>query len=53
MQAHRDIQVDDLDGETERARTWGAALEEHQPQEGVRVLRDPHGHPFCLLLPGA
>ncbi|WP_406396104.1 VOC family protein [Streptomyces sp. NBC_00887] len=31
----------------------GATLEEHQPQEGVRVFRDPHGHPFCLFLPGA
>lgn len=53
MQAHLDIQVDDLDGETERARALGATVEEHQPQEGVRVLRDPHGHPFCLFLPGA
>lgn len=38
MQAHLDIQVDDLDGETERARALGATVEEHQPQEGVRVL---------------
>ncbi|MEU9109004.1 VOC family protein [Streptomyces xanthophaeus] len=53
MQAHLDIQVDDLDGETERARALGATVEKHQPQEGVRVLRDPHGHPFCLFLPGA
>ncbi|MFD6891850.1 VOC family protein [Streptomyces sp. NPDC059957] len=53
MQAHLDIQVDDLDGETKRALALGATVEEHQPQEGVRVLRDPHGHPFCLFLPGA
>ncbi|WP_250569749.1 VOC family protein [Streptomyces sp. CJ_13] len=53
MQAHLDIQVDDLDGETERARALGATVEEHQPQEGVHVLRDPHGHPFCLFLPGS
>lgn len=55
MQAHLDVQVDDLDAETERACALGATLEEHQPQpqKGVRVLRDPHGHPFCLFLPGA
>ncbi|MFF1414567.1 VOC family protein [Streptomyces sp. NPDC058289] len=53
MQAHLDIQVDDLEGETKRALALGATAEEHQPQEGVRVLRDPHGHPFCLFLPGA
>ncbi|MFD1273117.1 VOC family protein [Streptomyces kaempferi] len=53
MQAHLDLQVDDLEAETERARALGATLEEHQPQKDVRVLRDPHGHPFCLFLPGA
>ncbi|MFJ8769948.1 VOC family protein [Streptomyces clavifer] len=52
MQAHLDLEVDDLDVETERALALGATLEEYQPQEGVRVLRDPHGHPFCLFLPG-
>ena len=25
-------------------------LDEFQPQEGVRVYRDPAGHPFCLFL---
>ncbi|MFJ8753295.1 VOC family protein [Streptomyces sp. NPDC102441] len=53
MQAHLDIRVDDLEAETERACALGATLEEHQPQDDVRVLRDPHGHPFCLFLPGA
>ncbi|MET9494776.1 VOC family protein [Streptomyces sp. NPDC006552] len=53
MQAHLDLQVADLEGETERACALGATLEEHQPQKDVRVLRDPHGHPFCLFLPGA
>ncbi|MFD5098594.1 VOC family protein [Streptomyces albidochromogenes] len=53
MQAHVDVQVDDLDAETERACALGATLEEHQPQTDVRVLRDPHGHLFCLFLPGA
>ncbi|WP_432039813.1 VOC family protein [Streptomyces cucumeris] len=53
MQAHLDVQFDDLEAETERACALGATLEAHQPQGGVRVLRDPHGHLFCLFLPGA
>ena len=27
----------------------GAVLAEHQPQQDVRVLLDPAGHPFCLF----
>ncbi|MFF7339869.1 VOC family protein [Streptomyces sp. NPDC008163] len=53
MQAHLDLEVDDLEAETQRACALGAKLEELQPQKDVRVLRDPHGHPFCLFLPGA
>jgi hypothetical protein len=53
MQAHLDLQVDDLEAETARACALGATLEDHQPQKDVRVLRDPHGHLFCLFLPGA
>ncbi|MFJ3527112.1 VOC family protein [Streptomyces sp. NPDC090132] len=53
MQAHLDVQVDDLDVETARACALGATIEEHQPEDDVRVLRDPHGHLFCLFLPGA
>ena len=53
MQAHLDIQVDDLEREVDRALGLGAGLEVHQPQPGgVRVMRDPHGHLFCLFLPG-
>jgi catechol 2,3-dioxygenase-like lactoylglutathione lyase family enzyme len=53
MQAHLDVQVDDLERETERAVSLGATVEEHQPQpDGVRVIRDPHGHLLCLFLPG-
>ncbi|MFF0384424.1 VOC family protein [Streptomyces sp. NPDC004286] len=52
-QAHLDIRVDDLGAETERARALRATVEEYQPQDDVRVLRDPHGHLFCLFLPGA
>ncbi|MEU1330080.1 VOC family protein [Streptomyces sp. NPDC005865] len=53
MQAHLDLRVDDLEAETERARALGATVADHQPQNDVRVLLDPHGHPFCLFLPGA
>jgi catechol 2,3-dioxygenase-like lactoylglutathione lyase family enzyme len=53
MQAHLDIQVDDLDREVERAVSLGATVESHQPQpDGVRVMRDPHGHVFCLFREG-
>ena len=49
MQAHLDIGVDDLvEGET-RALALGAVLATHQPQDDVRVLLDPAGHPFCLF----
>ncbi|MEU9333798.1 VOC family protein [Streptomyces sp. NPDC048290] len=48
MMLHLDIQVDDLPGETARAVGLGARLADHQPQDDVRVLFDPAGHPFCL-----
>ena len=53
MQAHLDVLVDDLDAEQARAVRLGASVETHQPTPGVRVLRDPHGHLFCLFLPGS
>lgn len=53
MQLHLDLLVDDLDAEAARAVALGARVAGHQPEEGVRVLRDPDGHPFCLFLPGA
>jgi catechol 2,3-dioxygenase-like lactoylglutathione lyase family enzyme len=48
MMLHLDIEVDDLAGETARAVAEGAVLAEYQPQDDVRVLLDPSGHPFCL-----
>jgi len=27
----------------------GARLADHQPQDDVRVMLDPEGHPFCLF----
>jgi hypothetical protein len=53
MQAHLDIIVDDLESETARAVALGGSLEQLQPAEGVRVMRDPHGHLFCLFIPGS
>lgn len=50
MQAHLDVLVDDLDLEVARATALGATRDDHQPQEGVVVMRDPDGHPFCLFL---
>lgn len=47
---HLDIWVDDLEASTEHAVQAGATLAPVQPQESVRVLLDPAGHPFCLFL---
>jgi catechol 2,3-dioxygenase-like lactoylglutathione lyase family enzyme len=48
MMTHLDIEVEDLQAATEHAVAAGATLAEFQPQEHVRVLLDPDGHPFCL-----
>ena len=47
---HLDIKVDNLDAAVEHALGCGARLAAHQPQERVRVMLDPAGHPFCLFL---
>jgi catechol 2,3-dioxygenase-like lactoylglutathione lyase family enzyme len=47
--AHLDLWVDDLVEATAWALECGAAVHKHQPQESVRVMLDPHGHPFCLF----
>ena len=47
---HLDIRVDDLSAAVEWAVGQGATLADFQPQEDVRVLLDPSGHPFCLFL---
>ncbi|MFC4494442.1 VOC family protein [Streptomyces ovatisporus] len=52
MMMHLDIEVDDLDEASAYAVAGGAAVAEYQPQEGVRVVFDPAGHPFCFFLPG-
>jgi catechol 2,3-dioxygenase-like lactoylglutathione lyase family enzyme len=48
MMLHLDIEVDDLELAVADAVALGATLAEFQPQETVRVLLDPAGHPFCL-----
>lgn len=48
MMLHLDIEVDDVDAAVEEAIAQGARLADHQPQDDVRVMLDPAGHPFCL-----
>ena len=52
MQLHLDVQVDELAAAVEFAVSLGARVAEFQPQEHVRVLLDPAGHPFCLYTAG-
>jgi len=47
---HFDFQVAELESAVTEALTLGATVAGHQPQENVRVLLDPAGHPFCLCL---
>jgi predicted enzyme related to lactoylglutathione lyase len=47
---HFDFQVEDLEAAVAEAVALGAAVASSQPQENVRVLLDPAGHPFCLCL---
>jgi catechol 2,3-dioxygenase-like lactoylglutathione lyase family enzyme len=50
MMLHLDFEVRDLQAGVEHALQLGATLAEFQPQEKVRVLLDPVGHPFCLYV---
>lgn len=49
MMMHLDVGVEDLDEGVALARDAGATLADHQPQDHVRVMLDPAGHPFCLF----
>lgn len=49
MQLHLDIQVDDLAAGVAWALENGATEAGFQPQDHVRVMLDPAGHPFCLF----
>jgi catechol 2,3-dioxygenase-like lactoylglutathione lyase family enzyme len=46
---HLDVGVPDLEAGVAWAVEAGATVAAHQPQEDVRVLRDPSGHIFCLF----
>jgi hypothetical protein len=48
MQLHLDIEVRDLAAAVSFATSLGAELAWFQPQELVRVMLDPAGHPFCF-----
>jgi len=50
MMMHVDVEVDDLDAAVADATELGATVAAYQPQDNVRVLLDPAGHPFCLYL---
>ncbi len=50
MSMHLEIEVDHLDEAVAYAVGVGAELASYQPQETVRVMLDPAGHPFCLYL---
>jgi hypothetical protein len=52
MMLHLDLEVADVAAAAEAAVALGARLAGHQPQENVRVLLDPDGHPFCLYAGG-
>jgi catechol 2,3-dioxygenase-like lactoylglutathione lyase family enzyme len=49
MMVHLDIAVDNLDEGVTWAREAGAEPADYQPQQHVRVMLDPDGHPFCLF----
>jgi len=52
IQTHLDIAVTDLAPAVAWAEQAGAVQADFQPQEHVRVMFDPAGHPFCLFLSG-
>ncbi|MGP3978174.1 VOC family protein [Streptomyces sp. 8N114] len=47
---HLDLLVPDLAAAVREAVAAGATLAPEQPQDDVRVLLDPAGHPFCVFL---
>lgn len=49
MMVHLDFGVRDLEEGVRWALAAGADLADHQPQDDVRVMLDPDGHPFCLF----
>jgi len=50
---HLDVAVDDLEVAVTASVALGATIADYQPQDSVRVLLDPEGHPFCLYADAA
>lgn len=50
MQVHLDVGVVSVDEAVRAAEAIGAVTAVFQPQDHVRVMLDPAGHPFCLYL---
>ncbi|KNX37804.1 VOC family protein [Luteipulveratus halotolerans] len=50
MMLHLDIGVRELEPAVADALRLGAELADFQPQDDVRVMLDPAGHPFCLYI---
>jgi catechol 2,3-dioxygenase-like lactoylglutathione lyase family enzyme len=50
MMMHLDFEVEDLETAIGHATELGATQADFQPQDDVRVMLDPDGHPFCLYL---
>jgi predicted enzyme related to lactoylglutathione lyase len=48
MMLHLDFEVVDVEVAVAHALELGAELPDFQPQDDVRVMLDPAGHPFCL-----
>lgn len=46
--AHLDFHVEDMEEGVKHALSCGATLSDVQLEEGLRVLLDPSGHPFCM-----
>lgn len=53
---HFEIEVDDLEAAIATVVAAGGRIANHQPsdrsEEGLRVMLDPAGHPFCLYVAG-
>ena len=50
MMLHLDFEVVDLEAAVAHAVELGAEEAAYEPQDDVRVMLDPAGHPFCLYL---
>lgn len=49
MSMHLDIATDNLERSVALAVELGATVADWQPQDDLKVMLDPAGHPFCLF----